>query len=166
MRTIITLVFIYLACLELQARYTALCDVVYEKSDAEWSEYYRVQVEFAYGREIGESLFNQNNLYAIIWFSQNECAKIDMKYIDPVLHAMDKFNLFLFLCTDMLNEGKLGEQVNDNGLKRKWRIYGKNENNFFIDPNLNNFGNYKENNQRDIANGMVFKRQRPKEEQK
>lgn len=166
MKKILLFSLVCFACIKMQARYTALCDVVYEISEGEWSEFRRAKVEFAYGREIDESLLNQNKLYALIWFSQYQCAKIDLDYSSAMVQDMDKFNLFLFLGMDILNEGKLGEQVNDNGQKRKWRIYGKDENNFFIDPALNEFGDYKENNQRNINNGQIVKRQRPKEELK
>ena len=128
----------------------------------EWSEFHRVNVEFVSGREMRD-IMNQNSVYAVIWYSQTECSVIKMDYNTIITSDIDKFFVFNLFGSDMLNEGLPGVQTNDNGEHIKWRIYGKDENSFMIDPAFNDF-TYNEGVQRNIKNGSIVKRQRPKEE--
>lgn len=162
MKRFFSLFILLSLCFHVYGRFTAQCDVIYEKSVGEWSEFHRVNVEFVSGREMRD-IMNQNSVYAVIWYSQTECSVIKMDYNTIITSDIDKFFVFMLFGSDMLNEGLPGVQTNDNGEHIKWRIYGKDENSFMIDPVFNDF-TYNEGVQRNIKNGSIVKRQRPKEE--
>lgn len=165
MKRLVVFFFLVSSCLLIQARITVMCDVIYEKSLGEWSDYYRTDVDFMYGSEINDSQFDSNKLYAVIWFSQTECAIIEQEYRCVSLGSVDKGFIFIFLTSDVLNEGRLGYQVNDRN-KRKWRIYGKDDYSFLIDPMflMGSYNSYNERVKANQNNGLVTRRQRPKEE--
>jgi len=133
MKRIVLFIVLMFACMNIYARVTIMCDVVYEESVGKWSEFRRTNVEFLSGKEKGDIL-NQTKLYAIIWYSQSECAVIKIDYDSPILSGVDVSFIYYFLTFDILNEGRSRTQINDNGKNRKWRIYGKDDNSFLIDP--------------------------------
>lgn len=148
----------------LSARISVECDVVYEKSIGEWSDYYRRDVEFLSGREMG-GLLNVNKLYAVIWFSQTNCAIIEMEYRGAILGDIDKDFMYSYFGGDILNEGKAGIQTNGN-TDVKWRLYGKDENSFLIDTMFNQYpyDSYNQGVKNNIQSGLRNNRKRPKEE--
>lgn len=162
MKRMLSLLLLFIISFHVYGRFTAQCDVIYEKSVGEWSEYHRVNVEFVSGREM-QNIMNQNGVYAIIWDSQTELSVIKLEYNSILTSDIDKFFVFMLFGSDILNEGLLGTQTNDNGKHTKWRIYGKDEMSFMIDPVFSEF-TYNEGVQRNIKNGLIVKRQRPKEE--
>ena len=133
MKRFFSLFILLSLCFHVYGRFTAQCDVIYEKSVGEWSEFHRVNVEFVSGREMRD-IMNQNSVYAVIWYSQTECSVIKMDYNTIITSDIDKFFVFMLFGSDMLNEGLPGVQTNDNGEHIKWRIYGKDENSFMSDP--------------------------------
>ena len=149
-------------------KHSVICDVTYEESIGEWSDYRRVKVDFMTGKEMG-SYIDQTKLFAKIWYSTNEFFIVKMVFDQPIMYEIDDFLAFMIIGTDMLNEGLAGTQVNGKEKDRKWRIYGKDETSFFIDPQFDK-GEYKTYNDRireDIKNGYkIYKRERPKEETK
>lgn len=167
MKRIVLFIVLMFACMNIYARVTIMCDVVYEESVGKWSEFRRTNVEFLSGKEKGDIL-NQTKLYAIIWYSQGECSVIKIDYDSPILSDVDVSFIYYFLTFDILNEGRSGTQINDNGKNRKWRIYGKDDNSFLIDPifSRGDYRTYNDRVQKNKRNGQIVKRQRPKEELK
>lgn len=166
MKKLSTLLFVLLLSSLLFARITLTCDVIREKSFAEWSDYYRCKVEFVTGHEMKYS-FAENKLYAIIWYSQTQCSIIEMEYDGILLKdKTDAYFMFLYFGFDLLNEGKMG--IEKNGDKEtKWRIYGKDEDASMIDPIFNRHPyNYHEVVEEQRRNGTLKKRKRPQEETK
>lgn len=88
-----------------------------------------------------------------------------MEHLGVLLSEIDKNFMFIYLGFDILNEGKLGTQINDDK-ERRWRIYGKDENSFLIAPIFNDcpYNSYNNGAERNSQNGIVVRRQRPKEE--
>ncbi len=149
-----------------QAKITLKCDVVYESSMFKWSDYYRRDVDFMSGHEIG-GIYRGSDLYAVIWFSQTNCAIIKMDYNGLLLSEVDEYFMSTYFGFDVLNEGRLGEQVNADE-KIRWRIYGKDERGFMIDDAFKRypFDEHNKNVAENIKKGIYSNRQRPVEEQK
>lgn len=155
-KRILCVVVLLLFSAVLFARTTILCDVVYEQSPGRWSDYFRTKVDFIKGSELNIYGPDANNLFAVIWFSQTQCAVIKTNHIS--LFDFDFSSAYILIgITDILNEGILGVQVN-NEQNVLWRIYGKEDDGTFIDPR---FGVYPYER---TSNGI--KRIRPKEERK
>ena len=75
-----------------------------------------------------------NTLYAVIWFSQTNCAIISMNHKKFIVGKIDlEYVYYYFLFEDILNEGLLGIQVNSKE-EVNWRIYGKDNLGIMIDP--------------------------------
>ncbi len=138
------------------ARVSILCDVVYEKSPGRWSDYFRTKVEFIKGSDLEMFSQDANTIFAVIWFSQTECAVIKTSQTS-VFDFDFSSAYYLIKINDMLNEGILGTQVNGNR-NVLWRIYGKEEDGTLIDSR---FGVYPYERK---SNGE--RRSRPMEERK
>ena len=165
MKKFIASVSVLLLSVPLFARLSVICDVIYEKSFAEWSEYYRREVEFVSGQELGRIL-DGNKLFAIIWYSQTQCSVIQMEYNGVIVPSrIDLSFIDTYLGFDMLNEGRLGVEKNGND-ERKWRIYGKDDFSLMIDPVFEKYpyNQYNNNIREQINRGIVNRRQRPPEE--
>lgn len=156
----IVLILFFAFCLSVFSRISVECDVIYQRTDGSWSDFYRTNVEFVSGYELGYT--NNRNLYAVIWFSQDNCAVLEMEQKLTTLRVVDIYYMFGFLLSDDLNQGLLGIEVN-NSSGRQWRIYGKNENSFLIDSSFNYhpFNSYNERMLENIQNGFVLRRTRP-----
>lgn len=166
MKKVIALIVALLISAPLFARVSVICDVIYEKSFAEWSEYYRREVEFVSGQELG-LILDGNKLFAIIWYSQTQCSVIQMEYDGVFVPSRIDFSFIdIFLGFDLLNEGRLGVEK-DGEKERKWRIYGKDDMSFMIDPRFDEYpyNKYNSNIREYISQGVeVVRRSRPKEE--
>lgn len=165
MKKIVTFFIAIILSTQLFARISIICDVIHEKSFAEWTDYYRTKVEFISGHEMQYSL-EQNKLYAIIWYSQTQCSVIEMEYEGLLLQKkIDKNFMFIYLGFDILNEGKNGVEINGDD-KTKWKIYGKDENSFIIDPIFNEYPyNYNDAIYENMRQGIkIQKRKRPQDE--
>src|SRR5690606_3620603 len=114
------------------ARIKVVCDVTYENTGGDWSNFYRTEVEFMAGNELDNTL-QSNDLYAVIWFYQTNCAIIKMKHEFLLIREVDKTFVYNYFLSDYLNEGKDGQQINDE-YNRKWKIFPKNEVSLLIDP--------------------------------
>lgn len=165
MKKLFCIVAVILFSLQLSARIAVICDVVYEKSLGEWSDFYRLEVEFLSGGEMGRIL-ESNSLFAVIWFSQTNCAIIKMEHNGILIGEVDKNFVNTYLSFDMLNEGKLGLQVNSKNGEIKWRVYGKDEMSLLIDPMFDAYpyDSYNNNIREQIRKGVVNRRKRPSEE--
>lgn len=165
-KTCVLLICIFVS-VNLFSRICVTCDVIYEKSFAEWSDFYRRKIEFVSGAEMGLSLENRNKLFATIWYSQTKCSVIEMEYDGVLLQeCIDKNFIFMYLGFDILNEGKVGIEINSDK-STKWRIYGKDENSLLIDP-MFDIPPYDINTaiREKMRQGIVHERKRPKEETK
>lgn len=159
---LITLLF-FVSSISTFARISIQCDVIYENSNDSWSDYYRTNVDFLTGIELG--YIGNRNLYAVIWFSQNNCAVIEMEKNIVTFDKVDIDYMYIYLLSDALNEGMLGKEVN-NDSNRSWRIYGLDEHSLLIDPIFNRYphNSYNEGMRKNIQNGNIYRRARPKEE--
>ena len=52
MKRMLSFLIIYTISFQVYWKFTAQCDVIYEKSVGEWSEFHRINVEFVSGREM------------------------------------------------------------------------------------------------------------------
>lgn len=160
MKKILTILFFITLCIQIQGKCSAICDVIYEINSGEWSDYQRVKVDFMTGRELGYA-YEQYKIYAIIRQYASSDIVIKLDYQNYSTSEVDQFFLELLLISDILNEGRAGVQT-VNGKQIKWRIYGKDDNSFLIDSRFGN--DYNNEVRRDQRNGIITKRQRPKEE--
>ena len=142
------------------ARISVLCDVTYQNSNGSWSNYFRAKVDFLTGEEMG--YLGDRSLYAAIWFSHDNCAILRMKNNNFISDVADSYYMYGFFLADALNEGEVGIEVNSN-TNRKWKIYGKDENSFLIDPIFKNypFNSYNEGVIQNINNGVIVNRVKP-----
>lgn len=162
MKRLLLLFFLVITHLQINARITVICDVVYEKSIEEWSDYYRTNVDFLCGKEMND-IMNYSTLFAIIWYSQTQCSVIKIEKDFIILDPINYSSICNILSLDLLNEGLLGIQMNDDGKQTKWRIYGKDENGFLIDPMFNK-DIYNTAIREGISKGISYRRERPQEE--
>ena len=141
-------------------RISIQCDVIYQNSNGSWSNFFRTKVDFLTGEEMG--YLGDRSLYAAIWFSHENCAILRMKNNNFVSDVADSYYMYGFFLADALNEGEIGIEVNSNN-NRLWKIYGKDENSFLIDPMFRNypFNSYNEGIRKNINNGVIVKRVRP-----
>lgn len=159
-RSIILLLF-FLYSFNLSAGIKVFCDVAYEKEQGIWSDLYRTKVDFVSGEELG-LLIDQNKLFAIIWFSQTNCAVIKTRYQVPLISKVSIYDIYGFFLTDVLNEGLDGFSVNGNQTVH-WKLYGKDEASLLIDPVFETYpyNSYNNGIRRNIRNGFINKRAIP-----
>ena len=159
MKKILCIIMLSFLSVTAFAKIKVQCDVIYERSDESWSNYHRCDVLFCIGEELG---FNNRNSYAVIWFSQDNCAVIKLNSYESTFREANKYSIFIFLSSDILNQGFTGVSVNS-PKPQVWKIYGKNESSYLIDPMFDYypFNSYNEGVSRNNKNGLVVKRVRP-----
>ena len=111
------------------ARFTALCDIQYKTQNG-WSDKYRATVIFLSGCEMQPKQYS-NEVYVAIWFSEDECAIIELE----VYHISADFRMKDFKSIFWLNSYIDGKQVNTEH-ERTWRITSKEALGGFIDKNI------------------------------
>lgn len=111
------------------ARYDAICYVQYETEEG-WSEKITTEVSFVSGIELTPKQYS-NEVYAIIWFSNSNCAIIKLRdnYISSDFKQKDFRSLY------WINKYYNGKQVNSE-YKRLWKITAKDDFNQFIDERV------------------------------
>lgn len=111
------------------ARFMALCDIQYKTLDG-WSDTYLAKVIFLSGCEMQPEQYS-NEVYAAIWFSEDECAIIKL----DVTHISTNFGIKDFKSIYWIESYIDGKQVNTE-YERTWRITSKNSFGDFIDKNI------------------------------
>lgn len=111
------------------ARFMALCDIQYKTQNG-WSDIYRAKVIFLSGCEMQPQQYS-NEVYAVIWFSDDECVFIKL----DVTHISAKFRIKDFKSIYCVNSYIDGKQVNTKN-ERHWRITSKKISGDFIDENI------------------------------
>lgn len=111
------------------ARFMALCDIQYKTQNG-WSDIYRAKVIFLSGCEMQPQQYS-NEVYAVIWFSEDECAIIKL----DVTHISAKFRMKDFKSIYWVQSYIDGKQVNTE-YERTWRITSKKTSGGFIDKNI------------------------------
>lgn len=111
------------------ASFTALCDIQYKTQNG-WSDTYRAKVVFLSGCEMQPKQYS-NEVYAAIWFSEDECAIIKL----DVTHISTNFSMKDFKSIYWVKSYIDGKQVNTE-YERVWRITSKQALGGFIDKNI------------------------------
>ena len=113
------------------ARYNAICYVQYMTKQG-WSEKVATEVSFVSGVELTPKQYS-NEVYAIVWFSNNNCAIIKLRnnFISTDFKQQDFRSLY---CMSKYYDG---QQVNSE-YEQTWRIIAKDDYGQFIDKRTPN----------------------------
>ena len=113
------------------ARYNAICYVQYMTKQG-WSEKVATEVSFVSGVELTPKQYS-NEVYAIVWFSNNNCAIIKLRnnFISTDFKQQDFRSLY------WMSKYYDGQQVNSE-YEQTWRIIAKDDYNQFIDKRTPN----------------------------
>lgn len=129
MKRFLLLFTLLLITTAVSARFTALCDIQYRTQNG-WSDTYRAKVVFLSGYEMQPKQYS-NEVYAAIWFSEDECAIIKL----DVTHISTNFRMKDFKSIYWVKSYIDGKQVNTE-YERFWRITSKHSLGDFIDENI------------------------------
>lgn len=113
------------------ARYNAVCHVQYMTEEG-WSEEVATEVSFVLGTELSPQQYS-NEVYAIVWFSNNNCAIIKIR--DNYIPTTPKFRQKDFRSLFWMTKDYDGYQVNTE-YEQKWRITAKDRYGRFIDERV------------------------------
>lgn len=113
------------------ARYNAICYVQYMTKQG-WSEKVATEVSFVSGVELTPKQYS-NEVYAIVWFSNNNCAIIKLRnnFISTDFKQQDFRSLY------WMSKYYDGQQVNSE-YEQTWRIIAKDDYGQFIDKRTPN----------------------------
>ena len=113
------------------ARYNAICYVQYMTKQG-WSEKVATEVSFLSGVELTPKQYS-NEVYAIVWFSNNNCAIIKLRnnFISTDFKQQDFRSLY------WMSKYYDGQQVNSE-YEQTWRIIAKDDYGQFIDKRTPN----------------------------
>ena len=113
------------------ARYNAICYVQYMTKQG-WSETVATEVSFVSGVELTPKQYS-NEVYAIVWFSNNNCAIIKLRnnFISTDFKQQDFRSLY------WMSKYYDGQQVNSE-YEQTWRIIAKDDYGQFIDKRTPN----------------------------
>ena len=124
-RIIIVCLYVLFSCNILNAAINLVCKVQYETRYG-WSDPVKTEITFATGYELNQATrsynFSQYKIYVTIWFSQNECAIVELNRtpfgIGNKVTYSNINSIFLF------QTNVEGEQVNSK-YKIRWKITAK-----------------------------------------
>ena len=113
------------------ARYNAICYVQYMTKQG-WYEKVATEVSFVSGVELTPKQYS-NEVYAIVWFSNNNCAIIKLRnnFISTDFKQQDFRSLY------WMSKYYDGQQVNSE-YEQTWRIIAKDDYGQFIDKRTPN----------------------------
>ena len=120
MKYILSFITILLFSQVCYARYDAVCYVQYMTKQG-WSEKVATEVSFVSGVELTPKQYS-NEVYAIVWFSNNNCAIIKLRdnFISTNFMQQDFRSLY------WMSKYYDGQQVNSE-YERTWRLIAKDE---------------------------------------